>query len=196
MDLMIRTVEAYLAQERRWPAVVAALREILLGCGLDETVKWAKPCFGAAGRNVVLIQSFRDECRLMFFKGALLEDPDNMLETQGENSRAVRVMRFRSVEDVAAASVAIRGFVTAAVALEKAGAKVDFAEAREVEWPEELIAACEADEALGAAFRGLTPGRQRGYLLHFGGAKQAATRAARIEKHASRILAGKGMHDR
>jgi uncharacterized protein YdeI (YjbR/CyaY-like superfamily) len=35
------------------------LRSILLDCGLDEALKWGKPCFMFQGRNVAIIQPFK-----------------------------------------------------------------------------------------------------------------------------------------
>ncbi|WP_420845238.1 YdeI/OmpD-associated family protein [Maribacter litopenaei] len=65
----------------------------------------------------------------------------------------------------------------------------------EMDFPEELQRAFEEDSDLKTAFEKLTPGRQKGYLLYFSGAKQSATRTSRIEKYKSRIFDGKGFHD-
>jgi len=48
---------------------------------------------------------------------------------------------------------------------------------------------------LSEAFYGLTPGRQRAYLLYFGAPKQSKTRAERVEKYIEQILNGKGLND-
>lgn len=191
-----RDVDAYLADAGAWREEMAALRQVLLAAGLDEAVKWGKPCYSAAGGNVAIIQPFKTCLALMFFKGALLRDPQGVLRVQGANSQAAKRLEFTSVAEVEAAAPVARAYIAEAVALEKAGAKVDFAAKRALELPDELVNALDADPALAAAWAALTPGRQRAYVLHIAGAKQAATRAARIDRHRERILAGKGLNDR
>lgn len=187
-------VDEYVSQSEQWPDEVAALRDVLLGCGLAETIKWGKPCYTHGGRNIVLVQEFKDFLALMFFKGALLDDPDGVLEAQGPNSRSARRMRFTSVDDVAEAAETVEAYVTDAIDVEESGAEVG--PAPEPDLVEELRQRLDQDPALEEAFEALTPGRQRGYNLYFGGAKQSKTRAARVEKHVPRILEGKGLHDR
>lgn len=187
-------VDEYLECSEQWPKEVAALREVLLGCGLTETIKWGKPCYVHEGRNIVLVQEFKDFLALMFFKGALLNDPDGVLEAQGPNSRSARRMCFTSVDDVTASAGTIEAYVVEAIDVEESGAEVD--PPPEPELAEELQARLDQDPVLRKAFESLTPGRQRGYNLYIAGAKQSKTRAARVEKHVPRILEGKGLHDR
>ena len=187
------SVDEYIACSEQWPDEVAALREVLLGCGLAEVVKWGKPCYMHDGSNIVLMQEFKDFLALMFFKGALLDDPDDVLEAQGPNSRSARRMCFTSVDDVTRSAGTVEAYVAQAIEVEASGAEID---PPEMELVEELRDRLEQDPELKAAFEALTPGRQRGYNLHIAGAKQAKTRVARIEKHAPRILEGKGLHDR
>ena len=188
------SVEEYLAQSEQWPEEVAALRDVLLGCGLTETIKWGKPCYMHGGSNIVLVQEFKEFLALMFFKGALLDDPDGVLEAQGPNSRAARRMCFTSVDDVTRSAETIGVYVAQAVEVEESGAEVG--PPPELDLVEELRDRLDQDPALKEAFEALTPGRQRGYNLHIAAAKQSKTRAARVEKHAPRILAGKGLNDR
>lgn len=188
------SVDDYVAASEQWPDEVSALREVLLGCGLGEAVKWGKPCYTHAGGNIAIIQEFKDFCALMFFKGALLDDPDSVLEDQGENTRSAKRMTFTSVDDVRASAGTIEAYVAQAVEVEESGAEVGPPE--ELDLAEELQAALDGDPALKEAFFALTPGRQRGYNLEIGGAKKSETRVARVEKHIPRILEGKGLHDR
>lgn len=188
-------LEAFFAEPGRWQAELAALRSILLDCGLTEEFKWSSPCYTMGGGNVALLWGFKDSATLGFFKGVLLADPQNLLIAPGENSRSSRVMRFTSLEEIADQDRAIRAYVQEAVELEKAGAKVELPK-DDLLYPEELVAALQADPDLQLAFEALTPGRRRGYVLHFSQPKQSATRQARIAKNRDRILAGKGMHDR
>ena len=187
-------VEAYLEQSEQWPDEVAALRGVLLGCGLGETIKWGKPCYTHDGGNIAIVQEFKDFVALMFFKGALLDDPDGVLTDVGPNSRSARRMQFTSVDEVAGSAGSIEAYVARAVEVEESGAEVG--PAPEEELAEELQDRLDQDQALKEAFESLTPGRQRAYNLHVSGAKQSKTRAARVEKHIPRILEGKGLNDR
>ena len=190
-------VDAYRAELESWRAEFDAMRPVLLAAGVTEELKWRKPCYTHDGRNLVIFQPFKELCALMFFKGALLEGPEIAeLKEQGENSRSALRLEFRSVPDVTAATQTITALVRDAIRVEEAGLSVPKrAPGEEPMWPEELFFAFEADPALREAFENLTPGRRRGYLLHFNDAKQAQTRANRIEKYAPRILEGFGMHD-
>jgi uncharacterized protein YdeI (YjbR/CyaY-like superfamily) len=169
---------------------------VLLRAGLDEELKWRKPCYTHGGSNVVIFQPFKDLCALLFFKGALLEDPDGALKEQGENSRSALRLEFRSVADVTAAKGAIAALAKDAIRVEQAGLSVpQRAPDDDGPYPEELYDLLDADPALRDAWERLTPGRRRGWLLHFNGAKQSKTRVARIERATPRILEGFGMHD-
>jgi uncharacterized protein YdeI (YjbR/CyaY-like superfamily) len=187
-------VDAFVKRAKAWRGEMQKLRSILLDCGLDEELKWGKPCFLFEGANVAILQPFKEHCALMFFKGALLKDPRGLLRSQGQNTQSAMRLEFTSEAQVKKAVVA--PYVMQAIAVEKAGLKVDFKAKRELELPEELTRILGKDRRLAKAFHSLTPGRQRGYVLHFAGAKQSQTRTARIEKCIPAILAGKGMHDR
>ena len=179
----------------RWRAELRALRRLVLDCGLSEELKWGVPCYTFQGRNVVLIHGFKQYCALNFFQGALLSDADGILTQQSENVQAGRQIRFTGGQQIAALEPVLKAYIYEAVEVEKAGLKVSYKKTEEFALPEELQLKFEQAPALKAAFQALTPGRQRGYLLYFAGAKQAKTRAARIDKYAPRILAGKGLHD-
>lgn len=188
-------VDAFLARATRWRAEMEALRAILLGCGLDESLKWGKPCYTFGGKNIAIIQPFKPHCALMFFKGALLTDTHGLLRRQGEHSQAAKRLEFTADAPVVASSV--KAYVKQAIDVEKAGLSVSPAAApRALDLPAELAARLKKDRRLAVAFAALTPGRQRAYAIHIAGAKQPATREARIEKCAPRILAGQGLTDR
>lgn len=189
-------VDAYLADARRWHDETVALRAVVLGAGLDEAIKWGKPCYSFQGGNVAIIQPFKPHLALMFFKGTLMRDPEGLLVPQGENSQAAMRVEFTSVDEVAARADAVRALLAEAVELERTGAKVAFRERAALELPEELVDAFDANPNLRSAWDGLTPGRQRAYVLHIAGAKKAETRAARVAKCAPGILAGKGFGER
>ena len=187
-------VDAYLDEAGPWRAEIEALRPILLGAGLTEEIKWGKPCYSHDGKNVVILQEMKDFLALMFFKGALLEDPEAVLVDQGPNTRSAKRIEFGSVDAVDRLSETVRLYVDEAIDVEEAGLEVG--PAPEPELVEELVERLEADPALAEAFESLTPGRRREYNLYFSGAKQSTTRAGRIEKYAQQILDGKGMRDR
>jgi uncharacterized protein YdeI (YjbR/CyaY-like superfamily) len=187
-------VDAYIDRSNRWPVEMRELRSVLLGCGLTEEFKWGKPCYGHDGHNLVIMQEMKDFLALMFFQGALLDDPAGVLEEQGPNSRSARRICFRSVADVKRLGATVRQYVASAIAVEQAGLAVG--PAPEPVLVAELQARLDRDPALKAAFGSLTPGRRREYHLHISDAKQASTREARVDKCVPRILAGQGLRDR
>ncbi len=187
-------VDEYVSRSTAWPDEIAALRPILRDCGLDEELKWRKPCYSHDGSNIVILQEMKDFLALMFFKGALLSDPDDVLESQGPNSRSARRMCFTSVDDVARLADTVTAYVDEALAVEDAG--LDVGPAPDLVLVDELQTRLDGDPLLRSAFDALTPGRQREYNLHFSGAKQASTRTSRVDKYAPKILAGKGFRDR
>ena len=182
-------------KEKRWSAEFAALRQLCLASGLDEELKWGQACYDLDGGNVVLIHGFKDYCALLFMKGALLKDPKNILIQQTKNVQAARQIRFASLADINKQKAAVKAYLREAIAVEKSGVKVEMKSAAEFDVPEEFLNRLDDDPRLAEAFHALTPGRQKGYLLHFAGAKQSATRAARVEKHVPRILKGLGLDD-
>lgn len=179
----------------RWPAELRRLREIVLGCGLVEDLKWGVPCYTIDNRNVVIVSALKESCALSFFKGVLLKDAKQILIKPGENSQSARLIRFTSVQEIVQLESVLKEYVLEAMELERSGAKVDFSAKLELVIPEELERKFEQLPALRTAFQALTPGRQRGYILHFTAAKQSKTREARIDKCTPQILEGRGMHD-
>jgi len=188
-------VDAFLGRAKNWRAEFEALRAIIADSELEEDFKWGQPCYTLDGHNVVLMHGFKEYCALLFFKGALMKDPKNLLIQQTENVQAARQIRFRELADITRQEKVLKSYIKDAIALEKSGAKVEMKKTAEFSFPEELEYAMDDKPALRTAFEELTPGRQRAYLLHFSSAKQAKTRIARIEKCTQRILDGKGLDD-
>jgi uncharacterized protein YdeI (YjbR/CyaY-like superfamily) len=182
-------------KEKRWSAEFAALRQLCLASGLNEELKWGQACYDLDGVNVVLIHGFKDYCALLFMKGVLLKDPKGILVQQTKNVQAARQIRFASLADINKQKTPIKAYLREAIEVQKSGAKVEMKSAAQFDVPEEFLKRLEDDPKLEEAFHALTPGRQKGYLLHFAGAKQSATRAARVEKHVPRILKGLGLDD-
>ena len=183
------------SKEKRWGTEFAALRELCLGSGLNEELKWGQACYDLNGRNVVLIHGFKDYCALLFMKGVLLKDTKGILIQQTKNVQAARQIRFASLADINKQIAAVSAYIGEAIAVEKSGAQVVMKSAAQFDAPQEFQERLDDDSKLAEAFHALTPGRQKGYLLHFAGAKQSSTRAARLEKHVPRILKGLGLDD-
>ena len=189
------TVDAVLAKAKAWKDEMLALRAIALDSGLTEDFKWGQPCYTLDGHNVVLIHGFKEYCALLFFKGALMQDPKGILIQQTENVQAGRQIRFTSVQEIVKQKKTLQSYIRNAIEVEKSGLKVPMKKTAEFSFPEELERKMDELPALRTAFEALTPGRQRGYLLRFSSAKQASTRESRIEKCVQRILNGKGLDD-
>jgi len=184
-----------MAYGERWRPEIEALRAILADLPLTEERKWGKPCFTWDGKNIVILQGFKDYFALGFFQGALLRDPRKLLVQLGQ-TQAGRVMKFASAKEIAAKASTIKTYVREAIAAEKAGLRVQKKKTSDFPVPEELKEMFRKEPQLEKAFAALTPGRQRSYLYHFAGAKQPATRTARIEKAMPAIFAGRGFLER
>jgi uncharacterized protein YdeI (YjbR/CyaY-like superfamily) len=178
-----------------WKAEYKKLRDIVLACGLEEDFKWKHPCYTFDGENVVLIHGFKDYCALLFIKGALMKDPKKILIQQTKNVQERRQIRFTSLAEIKKMESTITTYIKEAIRLEKSGAKLEYKKTEEYDVPDELIVKFQEMPRFKEAFETLTPGRQRGYLLYFSGAKQSQTRTDRIEKYVDAILDGIGLND-
>ena len=189
-------VDAFLSKAKTWQEESAALRAIILKSPLTEELKWGKPCYTFQESNIVIIQGFKEYCALLFCKGALLKDAKKLLIQPGENTQAARQLRFTSEAEIVKLKAVIKAYVEEAIAAEKAGLEVTYKTTAEFVVPEELKKKWVEMPMLKKAFKALTPGRQRGYLLYFAAAKQSKTREVRIEKCVEDIFSGKGLNDR
>jgi uncharacterized protein YdeI (YjbR/CyaY-like superfamily) len=180
---------------RRWAKGLADLRRICLDVGLVETVKWGHPCYMHLDRNIAIIGAFRDDFRITFFNAALMQDPEDILEVGGPNTRHRELIRFRSEAQVADMQATIRAYLKEAMGYAADGVRPQ-KEVLEVALPDELVEALDADSELAEAFRSLTPGRQRSYAINLSSAKTSATRKARISKFREKIISGKGANER
>ena len=178
-----------------WPKELKYLRNIVLECGLTEELKWGVPCYTYKNANVAVVSAFKEYCSLSFFKGALLKDAEGLLVSPGENSQAARQFKFTSVKQIEEIEALIRAYVYEAIEVEKAGLKVNFKQKDELVYPEELQQKFDDNPTLNKAFEALTPGRKRGYIIHFTQPKQSKTRVSRIAKCIPKILEGKGFFD-
>jgi uncharacterized protein YdeI (YjbR/CyaY-like superfamily) len=184
-----------MAYRERWRAEIAEMRRVLADLGMSEECKWGKPTYTVDGKNIVILQGFKEYFALGFFQGALLKDPKKVLVQLG-HVQAARVMKFTSAHEIKAKAAAIKAYVREAIAVEKAGLRVERKKTSDFPVPDELRERFRKDPRFKRAFDALTPGRQRGYLYHFGAAKQSATRVARIEKAMAAIFEGRGFLER
>jgi uncharacterized protein YdeI (YjbR/CyaY-like superfamily) len=185
----------YFTKNEKWEGEIRKLRTLILSCGLNEELKWGCPCYTYANSNICLIHVFKEYCAVLFFKGALLKDEQNILVQQTENVQAARQLRFTNIQEIAKLEKILKAYIYEAIEVEKAGLKVHLKKTTEFKMPAEFKTKLNKNKALKAAYDKLTPGRQRGYLLYFSSAKQAKTREARIEKYTNHILSGKGLND-
>jgi uncharacterized protein YdeI (YjbR/CyaY-like superfamily) len=188
-------VDKFLNSVNNWQIELTNLRSIILETGLTEDFKWKHPCYTYLNANIVLIHGFKEYCAVLFYKGVLLKDKKNLLIQQTENVQTGRQMRFKSISEIQKLKKTIKEYIFEAIEVEKAGLKVEFKKTSDYGVPEELEKKFKQDKNLQTAFEKLTPGRQRGYLLHFSQPKQSKTREYRIEKNTERILMGKGLQD-
>lgn len=188
-------VDFYFEKAEKWQKEIERLRTIILDCGLTEELKWGTPCYTFGGNNIVLIHVFKEYCAVLFFKGALLNDPHGILIQQTENVQAARQARFTSLKEIVQLEPVLKAYIYEAIEVERAGLKVQLKKTDEFPMPDEFAQTLAKNKALKKAFETLTPGRQRGYLLYFAAPKQAKTRVSRIEKYTQHILDGKGLND-
>ena len=196
MEMMNEKVNWFFEMDTPWQEEYKSLRKIILTCGLTEELKWGVPCYTYQNRNVVLIHGFKEYCALLFHKGALLANGDGLLIQQTENVQSARQMRFTNLKEINELTSIIQATIFEAIEVEKAGLNVELKKTTEFSMPEELQQILNQDSEFKKAFESLTPGRQRGYLLHFSQPKQSKTRVSRIEKCTTKIFAGKGWNDR
>ncbi|WP_312206879.1 YdeI/OmpD-associated family protein, partial [Epilithonimonas hominis] len=180
-------VDEHINQSKQWKSEMNALRTIILDCQLAEDFKWGKPCYSFQGKNIVIIQGFKEYFALLFFKGGIMKDSKHLLVKMGENTQAGRQMRFENVQDILDKKSIIKDYIFEAVEIEERGEKVEIKkEATPI--PEEFQIKLNENPELKSAFESLTPGRQRAYLFHFSAPKQSKTRESRIEKSIPNIL--------
>lgn len=189
------TVEELIAKNKNWKEELTKLRSIVLSCGLTEEVKWYQPCYTYNGKNLIILGSFKEYCGMNFFKGVLLKDEKKILQKIGENTQSAKIIKFTNIQQINDLEGALKDYIKEMIELEKSEAKVTFKKIEEQKIPEELEEFFNQDKNFENAFKTLTPGRQRAYLLHFSSAKQSTTRIARIERAKPQIFAGKGLND-
>ena len=195
MNNMNPKVDFYFNKDKNWQEEFRKLRMIALECGLTEELKWGCPCYTFQKKNIVLIHVFKEYCALLFFKGAMLNDSYKILIQQTKNVQVPRQIRFTNVREIVKMKTILKAYIFEAIEVEKVGLKVPLKKTAEYKIPEEFQSRLKNTPALKTAFKALTPGRQRGYILFFSAPKLSKTRESRIEKSIKPILNGKGLND-
>lgn len=188
-------VDFFFEKESQWQKEYQKMRGIVLGCGLEEKLKWGQPCYTFQNGNVVIIHGFKEYCAYLFFKGALLKDTNGILIRQSENVQSARQVRFTDVKEIVKLEKILKAYIYEAIEVERAGLKVKLKKTSDFKVPEEFQKKLDKSATLKKAFNALTPGRQRAYLFHFSQPKQSKTRESRVEKYIPQILKGQGLND-
>ena len=188
-------VDWFFSKDTKWQKEYEKLRTIILDCGLIEELKWGCPCYTFENTNIVLIHGFKEYCALLFFKGALLNDPDGILIQQTKNVQSARQVRFTTIKEIVKMEKILKAYVYEAIEVERAGLKVRLKKTSDFKVPEEFQKKLNKTPALKTAFYALTPGRQRAYIFYFSQPKLSKTREVRVEKYMKQILSGKGLND-
>ena len=188
-------VDFFFDKDTKWQKEYGKLRKIALDCGLEEQLKWGCPCYTFQKTNIVLIHGFKEYCAYLFFKGALLNDPDGILIQQTKNVQSARQIRFTNVREISRMERILKTYIFEAIEVEKAGLKVALKKTEDFKIPDEFQVKLDKLPALKKAFNTLTPGRQRAYIFYFSQAKQSKTREERVKKYMKQILSGKGLED-
>lgn len=195
MNKMNPKVDWFFNKETKWQAEYEKLRTIILGCKLEEDLKWGCPCYTEQGKNIILIHGFKDYCAVLFFKGALLKDEAGILIQQTPNVQVPRQVRFTSLKEIVKLAPTLKIYIKEAIEVEISGVQPKLKKTSDYPIPEELQDKLDELPNLKKAFQALTPGRQRSYIYTISQAKLAKTREAKVEKYIPQILAGKGIDD-
>src|SRR5690348_15110333 len=143
-----------MAYRDQWKAEIAEMRRVLAGFDMKEECKWGKPTYTVDGKNVVIMQGFKEYFALGFFQGALLKDPKKVLVQLGK-VHAGRVMKFTSVEEIKAKAGTIEAYVREAIAVEKVGLRLEPRKTADFPVPTELRERFRRDPRFKRAFEAL-----------------------------------------
>ncbi|OUR92371.1 hypothetical protein A9Q87_07795 [Flavobacteriales bacterium 34_180_T64] len=191
----VHSVEEYIETNAHFSKELALLRDIMNSTELDETVKWSAPVYALNGKNIVGLGAFKKHFGIWFFNGVFLEDKQKLLVNAQEKTKALRQMRFNSIEEINRA--AVLSYVKEAIENQKLGKEIKpERKGKTVVIPSELNTEFKKDSALRDCFDQLTPSKQREYCEHIESAKRDTTKISRLEKIKPMILKGVGLHDK
>ncbi|EMQ94784.1 DUF1801 domain-containing protein [Xanthomarina gelatinilytica] len=191
----VSSVEEYIEENSHFGEALSLLRDLINTTELEETLKWNAPVYTLNGKNVVGFGAFKNHFGIWFFNGVFLKDQNNLLEQAQEKTKGLRQMRFESIDDVD--KHAVLAYVTEAIENQKLGKEIKPEKmGKTIVIPKELQIALETNKNFQAAFKALTPGKQREYCEHIASAKQEKTKMSRLEKIKPMILKGMGLFDK
>ena len=97
----VNLVEEYIERHEQWTEALTVLRTIINKTEAVETLKWSAPVYTVNGKNVVSLAAFKHHFGLWFFNGVFLKDEKKLLvNAQEGKTKALRQMRFTSIEDI------------------------------------------------------------------------------------------------
>jgi hypothetical protein len=101
--------------------LVLAVREAILDTDdrVTEVIKWQAPTFVYKGNIASFYPKTKTHASLMFHRGAALDDPDGLLEGEGDVSR---VARFLDGDDLDAKRDALQRLIRQWIELQDGGA--------------------------------------------------------------------------
>lgn len=191
----VSSVEEYIEENSHFGEALSLLRDLINTTELEETLKWNAPVYTLNGKNVVGLGAFKNHFGIWFFNGVFLKDKNNLLEQAQEKTKGLRQMRFESIDDID--KHAVLAYVTEAIENQKLGKEIKPEKmGKTIVIPKELQIALETNKNFQAAFKALTPGKQREYCEHIASAKQEKTKMSRLEKIKPMILKGMGLFDK
>jgi len=191
----IYSVEEYIEVNSHFAKELSVLRDIINTTELEETVKWSAPVYSLNGKNVIGLGAFKNHFGIWFFNGVFLKDEQNLLVNAQEKTKALRQMRFESINEID--KNIVLAYVKEAIENQKLGKELKpERKGKTVVIPKELQKAIDNNKNFQKAFNALTPGKQREYCDYIETAKQEKTKLSRLEKITPMILNGIGLHDK
>lgn len=190
------SVEEYIENNIHFKDALEILRELTLSTKLDEAIKWSAPTYSLNGKNVLGLGAFKKHFCIWFFNGVFLKDEQNCLEQAQEKTKALRQMRFETIEDIN--KPVVLAYIKEAIENQKLAKalKPERTTKKDVVIPKLLTEAIKNDVNFKSAFNKLSPSYQREYCNYIVEAKRDKTKISRLKKIKPMILNGSGLHDK
>ncbi len=190
----IYSVEEYIEEHTHFSEALNLLRNIINTTELEETIKWSAPVYTLNNKNVIGLGAFKKHFGIWFFNGVFLSDKQNLLiNAQEEKTKALRQMRFKSVNEID--KNVVLAYVKEAIENQKLGKEIKPDRSKkETIVPQELKVILVND--LKTSFESLSAYKQREYCEYISSAKRETTKQTRLEKIKPMILQGVGLNDK
>ena len=192
---MAANVKDYINEHAEWQHQLTKLHTIMLGCGLEESIKWGMPAYSSKGKLLIGVGAFKAHVAIWFHHGANLKDPaKKLINAQQGKTKAMSQWRLSDSDTIDRAL--LTAYVNEAIANDSAGLKISPGPRPMAPIPAALATALSGNAALKTAFEALSPGKQKDYVAHVAEAKRSSTQQSRTEKITPMILRGEGLNDR